>query len=118
LTSREWELARAATNNALTNITAPMTSSQLHNLVLQARHRVDSAYTKLQNAETLTCEIENNLNIQERWTISSPEYQKFHEENIRTDYQTALDELERLVVMRLFELTKMSMSGTGMLCLY
>ena len=108
--SQEWDIARAAGNNVLTEV-AP---AHVHAALLQARHRIDSAYTKLQNAETLVCSIETNLNIHERWTSSSPEYKKFHEEHVLTNYRTALDALERLVVMRLFELAKMSTSGTGM----
>jgi hypothetical protein len=32
---------------------------------------------------------------------------------VLVNYRTALDDLERLVVQRLFELSKLSMSGTG-----
>ena len=38
----------------------------------------------------------------------------FYQETVLTNYERALDELERLVVMRLFELAKMSASGTGL----
>jgi hypothetical protein len=110
LNRHEWEVARGAANHALT-VPAP---ADIQNALLLARNRIDSAYTKLQNAETLVCSIEGNLSIQERWTASSPEYIKFHEETVITNYQAALDELERLVVMRLFELAKLSVSGTGM----
>jgi hypothetical protein len=68
---------------------------------------------KLQNAETLVSSLERSLNIEERWTSASPEFQIFHEENVRTKYCEALDELEGLVVMRIFELAKMSVSGLG-----
>ena len=39
------------------------------------------------------------LNIQEHWTASNPEYKTFYQENVLTDYSKALDELEQLVVM-------------------
>ena len=58
--------------------------------------------------------IETELDIQTRWTASNPKYQEFYQQTIRTSYSKALDELERLVVMRLFELAKMSTSGIGM----
>jgi hypothetical protein len=57
--------------------------------------------------------LENSLNVEERWTEAAPEYKTFFQENILTSYERALDELERLVVMRLFELAKMGTSGTG-----
>jgi hypothetical protein len=50
--------------------------------------------------------------------MASPEYKMFYQENVVTSYERALDELERLIVMRLFELTKMSTSGTGKLFLF
>ncbi|KAF8221449.1 hypothetical protein L208DRAFT_1426627 [Tricholoma matsutake] len=57
--------------------------------------------------------LENSLNIAEQWTAASAEYQTYHQANVQTNYERAHDELERLVVMQLFELMKMSTSGTG-----
>lgn len=57
--------------------------------------------------------LEATLEIRERWSESSPEYQTYHQENVLTNYRTALNELERLIVMRLSELIKISTSGTG-----
>ena len=74
---------------------------------------MDTAYSKVQNAESYVETFENMLQIEERWTEASPEYKAFFQENVLTSYERALDELERLVVMRLFELAKMSSSGTG-----
>jgi hypothetical protein len=53
----------------------------------------------LQNAESLVGTFEETLNISERWTAESPEYKQYHEENVKTKYQEAIDHLERLVVM-------------------
>ncbi|KAG1877138.1 hypothetical protein C8R48DRAFT_591361, partial [Suillus tomentosus] len=47
------------------------------------------------------------------WEIGGKEYTHFKGEASLSKYRTALDELERLVVMRLFELSKLSLSGTG-----
>lgn len=59
------------------------------------------------------CRIEEILGIEHRWTPESPEYTTgltlLHERK----YRKALDNLERLVVQRLFELTKLGMSGVG-----
>jgi hypothetical protein len=53
------------------------------------------------------------LGISERWTGTSAEYIQYYQENIETTYQKAIDELERAVVMRICELTKMKASETG-----
>jgi hypothetical protein len=45
---------------------------------------------------------------------ASVEYKTFYQETVLTNYKRVLDELEHLVVMRLFELTKMSSSGMGL----
>ncbi|KAG2105063.1 uncharacterized protein F5147DRAFT_746487 [Suillus discolor] len=79
----------------------------------QARIRVDTAYTKLQHAEAFTAHIESQLTIEERWTVGGDEYNKYKDEVLLQKYRVALDELERLVVMRLFELSKLSLSGMG-----
>lgn len=52
--------------------------------------------------------LENN-----QWTEASPEYQQAAVLVSRRRYQRCLDELEALVVSRVFELTKMNMSQTG-----
>ncbi|KAG1887724.1 hypothetical protein F4604DRAFT_1674896 [Suillus subluteus] len=45
--------------------------------------------------------------------ISGNEYNRFKDEASISKYHAALDELEQLVIMRLFELSKLSLSGTG-----
>ena len=79
----------------------------------QVRRRLDAALVKLQHAEEYVFSLESELDIRERWTEKTQEYKIFHQQTILTSYTTALDELERLVVMRLFELVKMSASGIG-----
>ncbi|EPS93141.1 hypothetical protein FOMPIDRAFT_131399 [Fomitopsis schrenkii] len=48
-----------------------------------------------------------------RWLPGSLEYQEASRLLTDREYRRSLDELERLVVQRLFELTKAGMSGTG-----
>ncbi|KAF8895674.1 hypothetical protein CPB85DRAFT_1202072, partial [Mucidula mucida] len=57
--------------------------------------------------------LEKRLNIVERWGVSSIDWQETASLAVVREYRLALDELERLVVSRIFELTKMNMSGTG-----
>jgi hypothetical protein len=54
------------------------------------------------------------LQVDERWTIGDDNYNKYKQETSLRRYRVTLDDLERLVVMRLFELSKLSLSGTGM----
>jgi hypothetical protein len=83
-------------------------------MIHRATRCVDVAYSRLQNAETMVYNVESKLNVKERWEPSSPEYQEIKKEVSYRVYRRALDELEWLVVQRLFELTKLNMSGTGM----
>jgi len=85
----------------------------MNDALRQARILVDSSYAKLQHAEALVVHIETQLAVDKRWEIGGPEYQHFKEEASLGKYRAALDELECLVVMRLFELSKLSLSGTG-----
>ena len=83
----------------------------------QARIHVDTAYQRLQHAEALVGHIQGQLGIEDRWEIGGNEYSQWKEEAKIMKYRSALDELERLVVMRLFELAKLGMSGTGSYCI-
>lgn len=59
--------------------------------------------------------LEQKLGLEgDRWTESSPEYQQAAVLVSQRRYRRCLDELEALVVSRIFELTKMNMSQTGM----
>ncbi|KAG1770315.1 hypothetical protein EV702DRAFT_978258 [Suillus placidus] len=108
----EWVRAREAANQALTDV-ATGDLHQINTAITQARIQVDAAYAKLQNTEALTSHIETQLAIEERWTVGGDNYKKYKEEASLQKYHVALNELERLVVMRLFELSKLSLSGTG-----
>ncbi|KAG1839897.1 hypothetical protein DFJ58DRAFT_667467, partial [Suillus subalutaceus] len=108
----EWVRAREAANQALTDV-AIGNLQQINLSISQARIRVDAAYSKLQNPKAFTSHIENQLAIEERWIVGDHNYMKYKEEASLQRYHVALDELEHLVVMRLFELSKLSLSGTG-----
>lgn len=108
----DWHAAREAANNSLTGIAAS-SLQKINEALAQARIRVDSSYAKLQHAEALVVHVEIQLAVEARWEIGGPEYTQFKTEACLGKYRAALDELERLVVMRLFELSKLSMSGTG-----
>ncbi|KAG1781291.1 hypothetical protein EV702DRAFT_1177553 [Suillus placidus] len=80
---------------------------------VEIRAALNTARIRLQNAEALVAHMEIQLCIEERWVIGGPKYIQFKEEATLSKYRTVLNELECLVVMRLFELSKLSLSGTG-----
>lgn len=61
----------------------------------------------------LVQEMEVKLNVKERWTLETKEWKDAAELVATRRYRQAINKLEELVVKRLFELTKMNMSGTG-----
>src|ERR1700678_472706 len=58
--------------------------------------------------------LENKLNITQRWERDSPEWIAAGKMVSMRTYQRCIDNLEGLVVARMFELTKMNRSQTGM----
>ncbi|KAJ7858418.1 hypothetical protein B0H13DRAFT_2237590 [Mycena leptocephala] len=71
-----------------------------------ARENYDKAVKSVQ-------EMEEKMVIEVRWTTESQEYKEAAELVATRCYRGAVNKLEELVVKRLFELTKMNMSGTG-----
>ncbi|KAJ7747099.1 hypothetical protein B0H14DRAFT_2406361 [Mycena olivaceomarginata] len=56
------------------------------------------------------------MDILVRWTVDDEEYENAEALVASRHYRLALNKLEELVIKRLFKLTKMNMSGTGMWC--
>jgi hypothetical protein len=57
--------------------------------------------------------FEEVLGIETRWESNLPEYRDALTVLNQRKYKRALDKLERLLVQRMFELTKLGMSGVG-----
>ncbi|KAG1758942.1 hypothetical protein EDD22DRAFT_749190, partial [Suillus occidentalis] len=109
---QEWNQAQEAANCTL--ITVHIGSlGKMHLAINQAQVCVDTAYSKLQNTEELVGHLEVQLGIDKHWKIRSKDYNQFQEEALLLKYHSVLDELEHLVVMYLFELSKLLLSGTG-----
>ncbi|KAI5984618.1 hypothetical protein EDD15DRAFT_2201177 [Pisolithus albus] len=108
----EWNSARDGANAALSGI-IPGDFSAMAAAINQARIRVELAYAKLQNTEVLAAHIQGQIGLESPWKVGDEEYNRYKEEAMLGKYREALGELERLVVMRLFELSKLAMSGTG-----
>ncbi len=71
------------------------------------------AKNRLEVATQAVETIERALGIEERWAETTSEYiaTRLYVEN--RHFIRAVDELERLVVQRLFELSKANLAGTG-----
>ncbi|EIW73883.1 hypothetical protein CONPUDRAFT_68205 [Coniophora puteana RWD-64-598 SS2] len=57
--------------------------------------------------------LEQKMGLSHRWEPSSPEYQHAEESLNTRAFHRALDDLQRLVIQRLFELQKLNISQTG-----
>lgn len=107
-----WSTACETANSALSGIIQGDFNA-IAATINQARIQVDLAYTKLQNTEALAAHMQGQLGLESPWRVGGEEYNCYKEEAMFGRYCQALGELEQLVVMRLFELSKLSMSGTG-----
>jgi len=58
-------------------------------------------------------EMEVRMGIVNWWGPSTPEYQEMIKYLNTHEYQRALDNLQKLVILRLFELHKLNLSQTG-----
>ncbi|KAJ7041288.1 hypothetical protein C8F04DRAFT_1208483 [Mycena alexandri] len=76
-----------------------------------ARYRTTYNRVLLIDEELSRFEVEHGYAV--RWTPEHAEYKAASEMMVQRRYRRALDELERLVVQRLMELTKLSLSGVA-----
>ncbi|KAJ7759684.1 hypothetical protein B0H14DRAFT_2634389 [Mycena olivaceomarginata] len=75
------------------------------------RTQYRTTYTKFLAVEEDLCRFEEAHGIEVRWMPNSKEYKDGLTLTTQRKYREALTEVERLVVQRLFELTKLGMSG-------
>lgn len=85
--------------------------SELRNMALQRT----LAWNKVERANQRLADVELILGIEagQRWTADHPTYRETLDLLQNHKFIHAVDKLERLVVQRLFELTKVNMSNTG-----
>jgi hypothetical protein len=79
---------------------------------IDTQYRTTFERWKAKNDEVLRYEEERN--IADRWAPTSQEYLSALTILQERKYRRAIDDLERLVVQRLFEMSKLGMSGVGM----
>lgn len=77
------------------------------------RTRYCTTYSRLVLVTEEVTRFEEENGYVERWTSKDKAYQDAVLMMAERRYRRALDELERLVVQRLMEMTKLSMSGVG-----
>ncbi|KAJ7204100.1 hypothetical protein GGX14DRAFT_569699 [Mycena pura] len=78
-------------------------------LEAQRRHAIENH----DKAQMLVNDMEVRMSIAVRWVADSEEWMDAAIMVRRRRYQRALDHLQGLIIARMFELTKMNMSGTG-----
>ncbi|KAI0040617.1 hypothetical protein FA95DRAFT_1502561 [Auriscalpium vulgare] len=84
----------------------------LHKAMIAANRAVATKLRKVENKDVQVESLENQLGLTgERWSEESEEYRAVKAQMVERKYRRALDELERLIVQRLFELTKLNMAG-------
>ena len=93
----------------------PAVPGETQKLLSKATRTIASAHRKWQAAEILAAAIENKLHIPTRWLVTDVAYVAVVASSGERKYRKALDEIERLVVQRLFELTKLNLTSTGSL---
>ncbi|KAJ7175613.1 hypothetical protein C8R46DRAFT_1030650 [Mycena filopes] len=79
--------------------------------ITQVRTRYRTTHTRYVAVEEELCRFEEEHLIPVRWTADSAEYKASLTMATERKYRAALAEVERLVVQRLLELTKLGMSG-------
>jgi hypothetical protein len=95
--------------------TTPATMASRHRDTTQTveterRHKLEDRDKDLQAVQ----DLEKKLGIPCRWEVGGVEWEKAEKLVTMRKYQRAIDNLEGLVVARIFELTKMNMSQTGL----
>jgi hypothetical protein len=98
------------------NFPAPASSYNIH-LSQTRRTESERRYLSENRDKKLRelVEMESRMNITVRWQPSSPEYIQTLKYTSTRQYHRALDNLQRLVIQRLFELHKLNLSQTGKL---
>jgi hypothetical protein len=77
------------------------------------RTRYRTTFTRWAAKEEELSRYEEEHAIDTRWLPDSDSYKATQTLLVERSYRQAVDNLERLVVQRLFELTKLGMNGVG-----
>lgn len=110
---------RESTSDAIPIISTASLPSDLPNriAIVKLAKKAQSSRLKYVLALDQIQECEEALKISERWSPEHPAYKACVHNASIVRYYSALDELERLLVLRLFELHKANLAETGTLSL-
>ena len=111
----ESDHAKVAYNNLDYNI---INNGYTRKEIAAVRTRYRTTFTRWQVKEEELTRYEDEHSIDVRWTPDSEIYKETQKLVVEWSYRQAVDNLERLVVQRLFELTKLGMNGVGMSTYY
>ncbi|CCO35543.1 hypothetical protein BN14_09661 [Rhizoctonia solani AG-1 IB] len=100
--------AKHATNGPLTN---NLRQSTIKTAKIETRRR--NTFEQLLTIQDAVAKLEEKHNITHRWTRTSKEWIEAQKTQNYQRYYAAVDELERLVVQRLFELSRAGLANTG-----
>ncbi|KAG9310199.1 hypothetical protein JVU11DRAFT_9839 [Chiua virens] len=90
LVENEWEEACATTNNICSHVA----QDQIFLTIFCGRKHIDTAYAKLQNAETQASHMELELQIEEHWAISTLQRRSAAIQTTITRYNTQAQALD------------------------
>jgi hypothetical protein len=110
--TRAQERAAAAQNTPAARDRAILAGETGTGLTRRTRNQT-TAFNRTVRAEEQLVKLERQLAIMDRWTADSADYIRVTDFIKHRKYLRAVDNLERLVVQWIFELTKMNHSGTG-----
>lgn len=106
-TPTDYEFFGSLASQSLQKYTTEMSNTQKK----ETERRKISA--KLDDVRSQVIEMEVTIGITQRWEPSTPEYTNTLQYMATRDYQRALDKLQHLVILRLFELGKLNLTQTG-----
>lgn len=117
---------RSAYNRALENwqlqdqILRQYPPSEHRHVLAQLLHNLQATSKCHESLDAQVCKVEAQMGITEgdRWKPDHPRRMAVLEDINCRAYNESVDNLERLVVMRLFELTKLNQSGTGKMSIF
>jgi hypothetical protein len=104
-----------AANVAFKNLDISIVNGFTRKQIINVKTRYRTTFTYYQLKEEETHRFEEEHGIEERWKEDSEIYRSTSKLLAERSYRRAVDNLERLVVQRLFELTKLGMNGVGKL---
>ncbi|THG94779.1 hypothetical protein EW026_g6755 [Hermanssonia centrifuga] len=97
---------------AFQNLKHDIQSKSLKGAAITAvKNRYRNSWSKFERTEERVQTLEDQLGIEDRWSPGLREYDSAFEELTMRKYRLALDKLERLVVQRLLELSKLGEQG-------